>query len=301
MVLCLDMFRIFTVLFISSVCVFVLCEGQFNNGQQLEFEITRIRGEIIAVNRDSERLRQETKQLIAICVDKITMNKRFISNSSDEIQAQRRTLEHLYQQLAESYAEEDRLKEAPADIERLKLGIMVVQEDIQVLQERREDETAKSSLELLHMTANTSEARPPSVLTWMRLCDTPVDLENQLRLARSNLAEANRRRAEEYRTLECTRDRCNKIVQALVDMLEELGNDSRKAQERVNEIKKELEKQKKRLAELINSRRTRDTEQDKWNMKEAKKFLDKYQQYALEVYSYKILVYYVQTSVLSEA
>lgn len=283
------------------MCVFVLCEGQFNNGQQLEFEITRIRGEIIAVNRDSERLRQETKQLIAICVDKITMNKRFISNSSDEIQAQRRTLEHLYQQLAKSYAEEDRLKEAPADIERLKLGIKVVQEDIQVLQKRREDETAKSSLELLDMTANTSEARPASVLTWMRLCHTPVDLENQLRLARSNLAEANRRRAEEYRTLACTRDRCNKIVQALVDMLEELGNDSRKAQERVNEIKKELEEQKKRLAELINSRRTRDTEQDKWNMKEAKKVLDKYQQYALEVYSYETLLYYVHTFVLSEA
>lgn len=281
--------------------MFALCKGHFNNGQRLGFEITRTRGEIIAVNRDGERLRQETKQLIAICVDKITMNKRFISNSSEEVQAQRRTLEHLYQQLAQSYAEEDRLKEAPTDIERLNLGIKVVQEDIQVLQKRREDGTAKSSLELLDMTANTSEARPPSVLTWMRLCHTPVDLVNQLRLARSNLAEANRRRAEEYRTLECTRDRCNKIVQALVDMLEGLGNDSRKAQERVNEIKKELEEQKKRLAELINSRRTRDTEQDKWNMKEAKKVLDKYQQYALEVYSYETLVYNVQTLVLSKA
>lgn len=296
MVLCLEMAsRIFNVLFISSVCVFVLCKGHFNYWQRLGFEITKIREEIIAVNRASERLRQETKQLVAICVDKITMNKRFICNSSDEVQAQRKTLEDLYQQLAESYAEEDQLKEEPADIERLKLGIKVVQEDIQVLQNRREDGTAKSSLELLDMTANTTEARPPSVLTWMRICQTPVDLENQLRLARRNLAEVNRRRAEQYRTLECTRDRCNKIVQALVDMLQELGNDSKKVQERVNEIKIKLEEQKKRLAELVNSRKTRDTEQDKWDTKDAKKVLDKYQQYALEVYSYEKLVYYVQT------
>lgn len=275
--------------------MFVLCKGHFNYRQRLGFEVTKIRGEIIAVNRDSERLRQETKQLVAICVDKITMNKRFICNSSDEVQAQRRTLEGLYQQLAESFDEEDQLKEEPADIERLKLGIKVLQEDIQVLQNRREDGTAKLSLELLDMTANNTEVSQPSVLTWMRICQTPVDLENQLRLARRNLAEANRRRAEQCRTLECTRDRCNKIVQALVDMLEELGNDSKKVRERVNEIKIKLEEQKKRLAELVNSRKTRDTEQDKWNTKEAKKVLDKYQQYALEVYSYEKLVYYVQT------
>lgn len=275
--------------------MFVLCKGHFNYRQRLGFEITKIREEIIAVNRASERLRQETKQLVAICVDKITMNKRFICNSSDEVQAQRKTLEDIYQQLAESYAEEDQLKEEPADIERLKLGVKVLQEDIQVLQNRREDGTAKSSLELLDMTANTTEASPLSVLTWMRICQTPVDLENQLRLARRNLAEANRRRAEQDRTLECTRDRCNKIVQALVDMLEELGNDSKKVQERVNEIKIKLEEQKKRLGELVNSRQTRDTEQDKWNTKEAKMVLDIYQQYALEVYSYEKLVYYVQT------
>lgn len=275
--------------------MFVLCKGHFNYRQRLGFEITKIRGEIIAVNRDSERLRQETKQLVAICADKITMNKRFICNSSYEVQAQRRTLEGLYQQLAESYAEEDQLEEEPADIERLKLGIRVLQEDIQVLQNRREDGTAKLSLELLDMTENTTETSQPSVLTWMRICQTPVDLENQLRLARRNLAEANRRRAEQCRTLECTRDRCNKIVQNLVDMLEELGNDSKKVQERVNEIKIKLQEQKKRLAELVNSRKTRDTEQDKWNTKEAKKVLDKYQQYALEVYSYEKLVYYVQT------
>lgn len=287
--------RIFNVMFICSLCVFVLCKGHFNNRQQLGFEITKIREEVIAVNRDSERLRQETKQLFAICVDKITMNKRFISNSSDEVQAQRRTLKDLYQQLAESYAEEDQLKEEPADMERLKLGIKVLQEDIQELQNRREDGTAKSSLELLDMTANTTEARTSSVLTWMGICQTPVDLENQLRLARRNLAEANRRRAEQYRTLECTRDKCNKMVQALVDMLEELGNDSKKVQERANQIKIELEEQKKRLAELVNSRKTRYTEQDNWNTKEVKKVLDKYQQYALEVYSYETLVYYVQT------
>lgn len=258
-----------------------------------------MREETVTLNRDSERLNQETKQLVAICVDKINMNKRFIRNGSDEIQAQRRTLQDLYQQLAKSYAEEDQLKEAPADIKRLGLGIKIMQEDIQVFQRRREDGTAESSLELGDMTSNTTRAEPPSVLSRMRLCYMPIDLENQLRLARCNLVEANRKREGHYRTLECTRYRCNRIVQALVDMLEETRKDSRKLQELVYKIKKELEEQKKRVAVLINSPGANETGLENLNKKEAKKVLDKYQQYALEVYSYDKLIYYVKTLVFS--
>lgn len=293
------MSRIFTVLFLSSVCVFglSLCQGQFNPRQRIEFEIARTKEEIVHVIRDGVQLREETNQLRCICWDKINTNKRFLSNSSGEIQAQQKTLQDLYQQLAKSYAEEDQLSEAPADIEMLRLGIKVVQEDIQVLQQRREDGTAKSSLELVEMTANATEAGKPSILSWGRDCYyTNIDVENQLRLARIFLAEAVRRREGQYMKLECTRDKCNKVVQALVGMLEKLGNDGKKVQESVDKVKEELEEQKKKVAELTNSAEASKTELDKLNKEEVKKVLDIYQQYALEVYSYEKLV---QTLVLT--
>lgn len=280
------MSRILSVVFLGSVVLFGLCKGDGETKRFLEAEIKKTKANIVSANKAGESLRREIEEESLHCLGLIKINTELSNDSSADNWAQQKTIEYLYEQLVRIYDEERRLKEVPSDIERLKLGIKVLEEDIEVLQRRRENSMAKSCFDLRDMsnvTVGTAE-----ILLSTRGFDTIV-LENELRLVQSELADAERTNGELKMKLDSDMDLCDQKIVNLYRIIHELGEDNRKGLETIEKINKELEEQKKRVAELAGSAEASVAELAKWK-KAAKKAVDEYQQYALDVKCYDKLL-----------
>lgn len=281
-----DMSRILSVVFLSSVLVFGLCEDDVETKRSLEAEIKKTKANIVSANKAGERLRREIKEESSHCLGLIKINTELSNISSADNRAQQQTIEDLYKQLVRIYDEESRFKEVPSNVERLKLGIKVLEEDIAVLQRRRENSMAKSCFDLGDMWNVT--VGQPGILSGTTGFDTLV-LENELRLVQSELADTERTNEELKMKLDFNKELCDQKIANLHSIIHELGEDNRKGQETIERISKELEEQKRRVAELAGTAEASVAELAKWK-KAAKKAVDKYQQYALDVKCYDKLL-----------
>lgn len=281
-----DMSRILSVVFLSSVLVFGLCEEDAKTKRSLEAEIKKTKANILSANKAGEWLRREIKEESSQCLGLIKINTELSNNSSADNRAQQQTIEDLYKQLVRIYDEESRFKEVPSNVERLKLGIKVLEEDIAVLQRRRENSMAKSCFDLGDMWNVT--VGKPGILSGTTGFDTIV-LENELRLVQSELADTERTNEELKMTLDSNKELCDQKIANLHSIIHELGEDNRKGLETIEKISKELEEQKRRVAELAGTAEASVAELAKWK-KAAKKAVDKYQQYALDVKCYDRLL-----------
>lgn len=282
------MARILTVLLISSVFVFGLCKEDSKEHKKLNLDIKKTREKITSVNEDNAKLSEQIHQETKLYKSKIRINDDLKNKGSAENKKQQEELEDLYRQLVQSYFEEDVLKEAPMNIEKLKLSIKVTQEDIKMLEKRRENGDAKLCMKLEGMVKNVDEPSKISVLTTGRIIDDSIVLENKLRLALTELDQANNKNAELKMQLKSLNDFYNRLNKDLNEAIKQLGEDNKEGQERIEKIKKALEEQKTRMAELEKSSRANMEELEKWK-KEAKKVLDKIRIYALDVECYKKL------------
>lgn len=281
-----DMSRILSVVFLSSVLVFGLCEEDVKTKRTLEAEIKKTKAYIVSANKAGEWLRREIKEESSHCLGLIKINTEFSNNRSADNRAQQQTIEDLYQQLVRIYDEESRFKEVPSNVERLKLGIKVLEEDIAVLQRRRENSMAKSCFDLGDMWNVT--VGKPGILSGTTGFDTLV-LENELRLVKSELEDVERTNDELKMKLASDKDLCDQKIANLHSIIHELGEDNRKGLETIEKIRKEIEEQKRRVAELAGSAEASVAELAKWK-KAAKKAMDKYQLYALDVKCYDKLL-----------
>lgn len=280
------MSRIISVLFLSSVFVFGLCKENGKTKEYLEAEIRKTKADIVSVNREDERLRREIKTQSAECVFLIKLNIKVSNKDSAKNQAQQKTIEDLYKQLVKIYDEETQLKKVPLEIERIKLGIKVLEEGIKVLQKRRENSIAKSCFDLGDMSNVT--VGKPGILSAAKQFDTIV-LENELRLVQSELADAERRNDELKIKLDSDMDLCDQKITNFLSIIEGLRNDHSKGRKTIEEINKELDEQKKRVAELTESAEASVAELAKWK-KAAKKVMDRNQKFALDVECYDKLL-----------
>lgn len=274
------------VLFLSSVFVFGLCKENGMTKESLEAEIRKTKADIVSVNKEDERLRREIKTQSLECVFLIKLNTKISNKGSAKNHAQEKTIEDLYKQLVKIYDEENELKKVPSDIERLKLGIKILEEDINVLQNRRDNSIAKSCFDLGDMSNVT--VGKPAILSAARPFDTIV-LENELRLVQSELADAERRNDELKMKLDSDKDLCDRKITNFLSIIEKLRNEHRKGRKTIKIIKKELDEQKKRVAELTESAEASVAELTEWK-KAAKKVMDKYQPFALDVECYDKLL-----------
>lgn len=277
-----NMSRILCVVFLSSVVVSGLCEGNGKTKRSLEAEIKTTKAYIVSANKAGEWLRREIEEESSHCLGLIEINTEFSNNSSADNRAQQKTIEELYKQLAKIYDEESRFKEVLSNVERLKLGIKVLEQDIAVLQGRRENSMAKSCFDLGDLWNVT--VGKPGILSGTAGFDTIV-LENELRLLQSDLADTERTNEELKMKLDSNKDLCDQKIANLHSIIHQLGEDNRKGLETIEKISKEIEEQKRRVEELAGSAEASAEELAKWK-KAAKKAMDKYQQYALDVKCY---------------
>lgn len=281
-----NMSRILSVVFLSSVLVFGLCEGDGKDKRSLEAEIKKTKAYIVSAIKAGEWLRREIKEESSHCLGLIKINTETSNKSSADNRAQQQTIEDLYRQLVRIYDEETRFKEVPSNVERLKLGIKVLEEDIAVLQGRRENSMAKSCFDLGDMWNVT--VGKPGILSGTTEFDTIV-LQNELRLLQSELADTERTNSELKMKLDSNTDLCDQNIANLHRIIHRLGENNRKGLETIEKISKEIEEQKRRVAELAGSAEASVAELAKWK-KAAKKAMDKYGQYALDVKCYEKLL-----------
>lgn len=266
--------------------MFGLCEEDVKTKRSLEAEIKKTKANTVSANKAGEWLRREIKEESSHCLGLIKINSELSNKSSADNRAQQQTIEDLYKQLVRTYDEESRFKEVPSNVERLKLGLKVLEEDIAVLQGRRENSMAKSCFDLGDMWNVT--VGKPGVLSGATGFDTIV-LKNELRLVQSELADTERTNDELKMKLDSNKDLCDQKIANLHSIIHELGENNRKGLETIEKISKELEEQKRRVAELAGSAEASVAELAKWK-KAAKKAVDKYQQYALDVKCYDKLL-----------
>lgn len=187
------MARILPILFISSVFVFGICKGDSKELKELEDKIKNATVKISIVNKDNMNLSEEIAKETKLYASKIKISDALKNKDNEQIQKQQNEIQDLYRQLAGSYHEEDEIREAPINTEKLKLDIKVTEENIKILEERRKNNISTSCLKLEGMAKNHKHQLRVLALASVRIEESTI-LKNKLRVVLNELNQADKKK-----------------------------------------------------------------------------------------------------------
>lgn len=112
-----------------SFCVRTL-QGDSKEHKKLENDIKKVEEKISTVIKANAKLSEEIIKETKLYKSKIKIKDDSKNKGNEQNKKQHKELEDLHRQLVKSYFEEDELKKLPINIEKLKLGIKVTEENV---------------------------------------------------------------------------------------------------------------------------------------------------------------------------